>query len=727
MKNITKLVFIILLSYQSLFSDEKSISIQLNWKYQFEYAGFIIAKEKGFYKNAGFNVQLKEFQNTTNTLDDVIKNRVEFGITDSLLMIERQNNDVILLANYLKQSPLVIAANSSIKHPKDLENKSFMSSRERIINTPLDFMFKHLGVIYNNITFKENTYDVHELINNKIDAMEVYKSNEVYLLQKSNINYNLLEPKDYGFNSGAINMFTSKDTINKLGKEKVSLFVEATNKGWKYALENIDETINLIYTKYNGTLNKSKDALLFEANEIKKLFLLNQYEIGQINKDELYRWYDILNNYGLIKNTDRYEEFLFNQEWKEKTYTKEQISIFIVSVIFLVLIMLIVLYFSKSKAKLLEEKNKQIQAQQKAFKTLFDDASDGLSIMKEGRFLDCNKAFIKLFGFKAKEDVLVFDFNSLMPKYQPNGENSVDEYEKMIQHTLKNGSSNFEFMHKKLDNKEFWLEITLTNMILNNDNVIHTVWRDISQRKELEQTLKVKDFQLLESKKLASLGEMIGNIAHQWRQPLSAVSMILSSMKVEKELGILNDESIDKKINDTLMYTNQLSTTIETFRNFIKGDKTKKLTSIQDVINKTLDIISSTLRNNNINIYHNMSEVKSIKINIVSDELTQVIMNILNNAKDVLNSNENIKNKWIKININEDKDFAVISIEDNGGGIPENIISHIFDPYFTTKHKSQGTGLGLHMSYRIITESLNGSLYVENSEYGAKFFIKLPL
>jgi C4-dicarboxylate-specific signal transduction histidine kinase len=107
-------------------------------------------------------------------------------------------------------------------------------------------------------------------------------------------------------------------------------------------------------------------------------------------------------------------------------------------------------------------------------------------------------------------------------------------------------------------------------------------------------------------------------------------------------------------------------------------------------------------------------------------ELSEVIINILNNSKDVLLSKEEIEQKWIKIDLDVNNDKFIITVEDNGNGIPENIISRVFEPYFTTKHKSQGTGLGLHMCYKIITESFKGNLSVKNSDNGAKFFIEIP-
>ncbi|WP_321777521.1 diguanylate cyclase [Sulfurimonas sp.] len=336
------IIFIFLFMAISLIADNNidKVSIQLNWKYQFEYAGFIVAKEKGYYEDIGFEVKLKEFTNNTKTIEDMLKNKTTFAISDSLYMLERQENNIVLLANYFKESPLIIATNTTIKHPKDLEGKSIMSSKERLLNTPIDFMFKHLGVDYNKIIFKENSYDIQDLIDNKTDAMEVYKTNELYRLEVESIPYNILDPKDYGFNSGAVNMFTLQKNIDKYTKVRIEAFIDATNRGWKYALENNDEVVKLIYSKYNNSLKKSIKALEFEAKEIKKLFLQEQFKIGDINKEEIYRWHDILHNYGLINNASRYNEFLFNNQWKEKVYTKEELYA-VTGFIFLIIIFLL--------------------------------------------------------------------------------------------------------------------------------------------------------------------------------------------------------------------------------------------------------------------------------------------------------------------------------------------------------------------------------------------------
>jgi C4-dicarboxylate-specific signal transduction histidine kinase len=223
------------------------------------------------------------------------------------------------------------------------------------------------------------------------------------------------------------------------------------------------------------------------------------------------------------------------------------------------------------------------------------------------------------------------------------------------------------------------------------------------------------------------MGDMIANIAHQWRQPLSAISVMSTSIIFQKDSGIIvDDRTICKdleKIND---YAQYLSKTIDTFRSYLMEKKEKKTVILQDRIQTALDITQMNLKNNFIELKTNLKETQAIHYELVVGELTQVLINIINNSKDALKVKSD-DNKWIELLLNKTEQNIIISIEDNGGGIPDDVLPKIFEPYFTTKDQSQGTGLGLHMSHQMITESLKGKLYVKNTENGAKFFIELPL
>ncbi len=244
-------------------------------------------------------------------------------------------------------------------------------------------------------------------------------------------------------------------------------------------------------------------------------------------------------------------------------------------------------------------------------------------------------------------------------------------------------------------------------------------------QKEIENNRR-NELQLLEQSKMASMGDMIGNIAHQWRQPLSVISTASTGILLKKQIDQLSDEELEKlctHINDNAQY---LSKTIDTFRDFLKEKKELKEVILQESIQDALNIVQTALNNHHIQLINMIDNEKPLKIKLIAGELAEVIINIINNAKDALNE-KNIENKWVKVELKKANRFVQIIIEDNGDGIADDIMPRIFEPYFTTKHGSQGTGLGLHMSYKIVTESFQGKLMVINSKNGAKFIIQIPL
>ena len=226
-------------------------------------------------------------------------------------------------------------------------------------------------------------------------------------------------------------------------------------------------------------------------------------------------------------------------------------------------------------------------------------------------------------------------------------------------------------------------------------------------------------------KKMALLGDMIANISHQWRQPLSVITSSASAMILHKDLNILDDKSFAKFANNIISQGQFLAQTIDTFRSYIKKDNTVIKTILQEEIKLTLKILESVLSQNYIKVTNNTLKKENTNIHIIKGEFSQVLINIITNAKDVFISN-NIKNKEIIIDLKQENNKCVVCIEDNAGGINEDIIDKIFQEDFTTKD-NDGTGIGLSMSYDIVTEHLNGNLYVKNTKKGAKFFIELPL
>ena len=285
-----------------------------------------------------------------------------------------------------------------------------------------------------------------------------------------------------------------------------------------------------------------------------------------------------------------------------------------------------------------------------------------------------------------------------------------------------------EAFNKIIDDIKYkYLEETLLYLLLTLP-IIFTTYLLIKE-KTLENLKMEQD--MMRSEKMAALGEMIANIAHQWRQPLSVISTGVTGMKMQKEYGILNDEEFDKTcqaINDNAQY---LSKTIDHFSDFIKGERNKVEFDLRDNINNFLTLVQGSIKIHNINIVLDLEE--NIKINNYPNELLQCLFNIFNNAKDAL-VEKKIEDKYIFISSKIKKNHIIIKIKDNAHGIANSALPHIFEPYFTTKDKSKGTGLGLNITYNLVTKGMDGSIeaynvsftYNKNEYTGAEFRIELP-
>ncbi len=255
---------------------------------------------------------------------------------------------------------------------------------------------------------------------------------------------------------------------------------------------------------------------------------------------------------------------------------------------------------------------------------------------------------------------------------------------------------------------------------------------ELKVQQEVEKNKQAQE-QVFKSEKLASMGEMIGNIAHQWRQPLSIISSGATGMLVQKQFGNLSDENFEETCNLINDHAQYLSQTINDFRNFIKGDSKPVLFNLKSDTDSFIKLVAATIKKYHIQVVLDLDE--NIEVEGFPNELLQCFINIFNNSKDALVENNPENERYIFISEKIENNSVIIHFQDNAGGIPEDVIDKIFEPYFTTKHQSHGTGLGLHMSYSIIVTHMKGSLETYNETYnfngkkyiGAKTIITLPL
>jgi len=939
MKYLYKLTIILLLIIQTLHatSEVKKVTLQLSWFDQFQFAGYYMAKEKGFYKELGLDVEIKPFQFGINIPQEVDNSSVDFAIGREHLILERASyENIVALYALFQTSPLVLLStkDSKINSIADFKNKKVMTTIDDASEVSIKAMLTSKKINLNDVNFLKHTHNIEDLIANKTDVMSAYISKAPFYLQKNNIKYTVFEPKEYGFDMYSDLLYTNKELIAN-DPNMVKAFKKASLKGWKYAYSHIEESAQLIYEKYN-TQNLSKEELIFEANELKKLSFYNTNILGDINKSTLKRISDLYKVMGVLDEQIDLAEFVYDDNYNDIIFTNEEINYLKKKqkIVMCVLpdwlpfeqidedgnhkgigadLMTIVSEYIDTPIELLptkkwEESLNNIRDRKCDILPVAMNTPDRRSYMnftkpyllepfviatkhaesfiKESKTLSNKKigivnnyAFIEilekqnlgieivnventkeglervnsgeLFGYVdtlptigyAIQKYSMFDLkiagkleldvelsiasrndevilNSIMQKalnsisqekirtiigkwieikvaqefdynilwkilllfalvilailykhYMTN--KSVNEMTELIDSTIeailisKNGicidANKSALVMFELDSKseiigtsvldimsEESYDLSKQRMMHDNDalyeamilkknkqkfpalirsyrlkgiNATATSLIDITHLKELEA-----------QSKMVSMGEMIGNIAHQWRQPLSMISTAATGIVVQKEYGLLDEEKLIDTCNSINKNAQYLSKTIDDFRNFIKGDRIKKVFNLKDNIDSFLNLVEGSVKTHNIHLIKDIKE--KITVDGYENELIQCMINIFNNSKDALNENDKALNdKLIFISTLLENDNAIIIIRDNGGGIDDEILPKIFEPYFTTKHASQGTGLGLHMSYNLIVDGMKGSFEPSNVSYkyngkdyiGAEFRISIPL
>ena len=941
-------------------NDLKKISLQLNWKYQFEFAGFIVAKEKGFYKEQGLDLEIREYNHNINVLNEIKEQKATFGLYDlSVAYFDDNKNPIKLIANYFKRSSLVFIANQDILSPKELKNKTIMAEKSQLKTSTLASLLNKFNIKEEDYKTIAHNYSSKDFIEGKVDVMSAYLSNELYEIRNSKKPYTIIDPINFGINGSGVNVFTSeKNTLNN--PLLIKKFIEATNKGWEYSLENKEEIVDLIYNKYSK--RKTKKALLFESEQIDKLVMADIYNIGSINKELLQREINEYSRNGLIDKKFHIENFIFDYEndineiifsKEEKNYilnkneikmcidpnwmpyekiedskhlgiTSEYISIFeeklgipiklietkdwaqsleyaksrkcdILSLAmptpkrnkymnftapYITFPLVIAtktdkLFVTDPEKIITKEKiglvkgyamteilrnkyknNKIIEVQNvdvglkmveeeklygfidalptiayilqreylkelkiagkfnenlelsvairnddlimyKLFQKVVKFVEEGkrqeilnkyISVEMEGKFdyklfyqilfvialfvffgiyrerqlvkhnkvlkkqrgelelvkkkleeslenikivldstieavlvfenlicIDANENALSMFGYKDKDQMIGLHISKFTTK------NSLNVISEKIR---TNNSAAYELKGKKRDGDIFPILVKGTNVILDSKKVRISAILDISE-------IKDKDRIFFQQSKMASMGEMLENIAHQWRQPLSLISTTSTSLELKTQLGISSKEETIanlKKINKATQY---LSQTIDDFRNFFKKDKEKTSFSVMKNIKRDLDLLNGTFKSKNIDVI--FESIEDLKIKSYENEFTQALLNIFSNAVDAFEHKK--EDNCIFISSEKTEDSFIIKIKDNAGGIDKEIIENVFEPYFTTKHKSQGTGIGLYMTHQIIEKNIGGRISVRNSDFiyknekyrGAQFTILLPL
>ncbi len=295
----------------------EEVGIQLQWKHQFEFAGFYAASEKGYYHDAGLKVEIREYAKDADILESVLSGKAEFGtLYSSVIRARMRGKPVMLLANYFKRSPLVFAVKPNILFPNEMKGKKIMGEKHELASSNFDQMFQQFNMTTDDFTIVPQTFTTDRFINGEVDGMTVFLTNEVHLLSKKKISFNIIDPNNYGVPLYDVNLFTAKAYADKK-PAVVRAFRDASNKGWSYALDHPGEIIDLILEKYNSQ-NKSKEHLLFEARETRRIMLPEIYPVGSIDPNRLMKIEELFVSEGVADAIVEPESFIFGMEPRGK-------------------------------------------------------------------------------------------------------------------------------------------------------------------------------------------------------------------------------------------------------------------------------------------------------------------------------------------------------------------------------------------------------------------------
>ena len=444
-------------------------------------------------------------------------------------------------------------------------------------------------------------------------------------------------------------------------------------------------------------------------------------KVDDIHKINIHAWFKVITDkINSLKNfNDHISEYIRNEITLilHKTKNTLYLAIFLngIGIIVFIFIIFLLLYFIYNENRLRKIIDKYV----------ITSTTD-----TNGIIISASEAFCQISEY-TKDELIGRAHNILRHSDMPD-----EIYGDMWKTLHKNKEWYGIIKNKKKNGGFYWVKVVVSPVfnIFNKKVGYSSVRIDITDAKKYEELNKTlenrikkeikqsrdKDKQLLQQSRLAQMGEMISMIAHQWRQPLAAISSTSSTIFLKAKLNKLDSSTameLSQNIND---FSKHLSNTIEDFRNFFKADKKRESIDFNTIIKAALDIVQSSLDDKKIKV---ITELKSHDLFVsYANELKQVILNLIKNAEDILVEKE-IKDPKITINTYEKEDVCILEVLDNAGGIPKEIMPRIFDPYFSTKTKKDGTGLGLYMSKIIVEDHCKGVLEVENHKEGALFRI----
>ena len=701
--------------------------IQLKWSHQFQFAGYYAALHRGFYREEGLDVTIKPGGPQVLVDDEVLSGRADFGVLGSeLIQMRTSGKPLVLLAVIMQHSPraIIVRADSGINAPADLVGRQLMINLNE--DTEFRAMLTAEGIPYEklSITPKDKTAEA-KFIEGKIDGLNGSIGNQPIIFQGAGIPVKTIRPISYGIDFYGDSLFTSESHVND-HPEQVEKFRRATLKGWYYAMENIEEIVDLIVAEYSP--GKSREHLLFEAEAIRKLILPDLVDIGHVSRHRIERIAQIYADLDLVQPDYSLKGFLYNPDRNNASIVRV-ISILSVILTIAAICGAILLLFNARLKKCVVERTEELRSSNSLLKAVIEGTTDAIYLKNlKGQYLLVNNAALKALG-KSESEVLGKDDSELFP---PESARVIAEVDR---HVLQSGQPQIA---EELLETSYGLSSWLANKspYRDPDGIIIGligISRNISDLKQTENEKRALQKQLIQAQKMESIGKLAGGIAHDFNNILAAMMGYTEIVRDDIPEGSQAANDLDQ----VMAAGHRAKELIKQILTFSRQTETEKRVLQPAVLVKE---IIKLLRSS-------MPATIAIEQEIVTDsgfiladptQIHQILLNFCTNAFHAMEEQGGTLTVSLKAKTLTENDllsepgvqpgeFVQLSIADTGVGIAPEILDKIFDPYFTTKEMGKGTGMGLAIVHGIVKDC-NGFITCHSKPgEGTVFHVFLPV
>ncbi|MBN4076859.1 ABC transporter substrate-binding protein [Mariprofundus ferrooxydans] len=698
------------------YAENEQIALQLKWKHQFQFAGYYMALEKGYYRDAGLDVHLIEGGSGQNAIEFTLTNNNAYAVTDTGALLARAHGKPIkALAAIFQHSPLVLMVlkSSGINTLADLRGKRIMLQTGYQGADLLALLKVGAGLSKDDFTLLDNSFDLQDLIQGKVDAFSVYLTDQPNQLDLQHIAYRIFRPSDLGIDYYGDIMITSEHETEH-HSERVDAFMQATVRGWHDALANVDAAVDLILLKYN-TQQLSRQQLLFEAKETAKLMLSNVVDIGYMNS---YRWQKIANTYadqGFMPADYPVEQFIYKPEPGLLDLIKQHSWAVVLGLLFVVLLIAAMMIVTLRKT--VRSAVSKLAESEQNLRNLIELADFGILVHRDGRVLFANTYVLNLLSVASLAEILG---QSLMQYVHPDDRADVGA---RITHVVQHGEVFHRIPVRQISptGKPHDVEVSAMPIRYEGAQAVMSVFLDVSEKNRAEQNRQKMQRQVEHTQRLESLGVLAGGIAHDFNNLLAVIlgHAGMAVGKVERDPTAVSMH-LDKVIQSA---DNAASLCKQMLAYSGKGHFVVEPIDVSQLLRDMIELLEVSI-DKNVSIRYRIAE-RTVMIEADMAQMQQVIMNLVINASeaigfqggeiDVCSGEMDANAAYLDGCFHEGSepgDFVYIEIKDNGCGMDAATIAKIFDPFFTTKFTGRGLGMSAMLG---IVRGHHGAIRIESS------------